>query len=105
MKKADVTRDFINDNAIVFGESVKLITTKSGHSTIPIPPNKLSLKLVSAIFYQIFIFSPNDSPSKTGKYFLFHLKSSFCAQDIQVFVFLFLSTLFQIQKNKWKWNN
>ena len=25
------------------------------------------LKLVSAIFYQIFIFSPNDSPSKTVK--------------------------------------
>ena len=23
------------------------------------------LKLVSAIFYEIFIFSPNDSPSKT----------------------------------------
>ena len=27
----------------------------------------LSLKLVSAIFYQIFIFSPNDNPSKTMK--------------------------------------
>ena len=25
------------------------------------------LKLVSAIFYQIFIFTPNDSPSKTMK--------------------------------------
>ena len=25
------------------------------------------LKLVSAIFYQIFIFSPNDSPSKAMK--------------------------------------
>ena len=25
------------------------------------------LKLVSAIFYQVFIFSPNDSPSKTIK--------------------------------------
>ena len=25
------------------------------------------LKLVSANFYQIFIFSPNDSPSKTMK--------------------------------------
>ena len=28
---------------------------------------KTYLKLVSAIFYQIFIFSPNDSPSKTEK--------------------------------------
>ena len=27
--------------------------------------SKISLKLVSAIFYQIFIFSPNDSPFKT----------------------------------------
>ena len=27
----------------------------------------LHLKLVSAIFYQIFIFPPNDSPSKTRK--------------------------------------
>ena len=26
-----------------------------------------NLKLVSAIFYQIFIFSPNDRPSKTMK--------------------------------------
>ena len=26
-----------------------------------------SIKLVSAIFYQNFIFSPNDSPSKTVK--------------------------------------
>ena len=28
---------------------------------------KLSLKLVPAIFYQILIFSPNDSPLKTMK--------------------------------------
>ena len=44
------------------------------------------LKLVFAIFYQIFIFSPNDGPSKTEKCFLFHLKSSFRSQDIQIFV-------------------
>ena len=30
-------------------------------------PKPLGLKLVSAIFYQIFIFSPNDSPLKTMK--------------------------------------
>ena len=41
-----------------------------------------------AIFYQIFIFSPNDSPSKTMKnVFLFHLKSSFRSRDIQIFYF------------------
>ena len=45
------------------------------------------LKLVSVI-YQIFIFSPNDNPSKTIKnVFLFYRKSSFRSRDIQVFVF------------------
>ena len=48
---------------------------------------KASLKLVSAIFYQIFIFTPNDSPSKTmknvnfsssKKLFSFLRYSSFC---------------------------
>ena len=65
------------------------------------------LKLVSAIFYEIFIFSPNDIPSKTvEKYFLFHLKSTFHSQDIQMFVIFPLPFhTFQIQKNKCKWNN
>ena len=47
-----------------------------------------SLKLVSAIFQEIF-FPPNDGPSKTIKdvVFFFHLKNSFCSQDIQIFVF------------------
>ena len=53
------------------------------------------LKLVSAIFYQIFIFSPNDSPSKTMKsVFYFILKALFV---LEIFKFLsffhFLSTL------------
>ena len=44
------------------------------------------LKLVSTI--SNFYFSPNDILSKTMKnVFLFHLKSSFCSQDIQIFVF------------------
>ena len=28
---------------------------------------KMDLKLVSAIFYHFFVFSPNDSPLKTTK--------------------------------------
>ena len=32
-----------------------------------------SLKLVSAIFYQIFIFSSNDRPSKTMKIFFYFI--------------------------------
>ena len=47
------------------------------------------LKLVSAILYQTFIFSPNHSPSNHNSNF-----------DI-------FSSSFphQIQKDKWKWNN
>ena len=49
--------------------------------------NKQILKLVSVIFYQIFIFLPNDSPSKTvknvfcfiKKVFLFSRDLNFCA--------------------------
>ena len=49
---------------------------------------EISLKLASAIFYQFFIFSPNDNSSKTVKnVFLFHLKGSFRSRDIQIFVF------------------
>ena len=52
------------------------------------------LKLVFTIFYQIFVFSPNDSLSKTLKnVFLIHLKGFFHSQNIQIFeIFPFLST-------------
>ena len=57
------------------------------------------LKLVSTIFYQIFIFSPSDSSLKTMKNVLFHLKSSFCSPGIQMFViFSFLSTLSRFKR-------
>ena len=66
----------------------------------------LSLKLVSAIFYHFVIFSANDSPSKTEKCFLFHLKNSFGSREIQFFVIFSLPFhTFQIQKNNWKLNN
>ena len=38
-------------------------------------------------FLTNFCFSPNDSPSKTMKDVLFHLKSAFRSQDIHIFVF------------------
>ena len=65
------------------------------------------LKLASAMFYQILIFSQNDGPLKTMKnVFLIHLKSSFYSRDIQTFVIFSLPFhTFQIQKDKWKWNN
>ena len=72
--------------------------------TIRVDPYFPFLRLVSAIYSEIF--SSNDRPSKTEKCFLFHLKSSFCSRDIQIFViFSLLFHTFQIQKGKWKWNN
>ena len=59
-----------------------------------------SLKLLSAIFYQIFIFSSSDRPSKTMKnVFCSILKALF---DLEIFKFLyffpFLSTLSRFQR-------
>ena len=45
------------------------------------------LKLVSAIFYQIFIFHQMIALQNYENYFLFHLKTSFRSRDIQIFVF------------------
>ena len=64
------------------------------------------LKLVPTIFYQIIFFSTNDNPLKTEKCFLFHLKSSIRSRDIHIFVIFYLPfQAFQIQKDKWKWDN
>ena len=49
-----------------------------------------TLNIKSCVQYLLsnLYFQPNDSPSKTmKKCFLFHLKSSFHFQDIQVFIF------------------
>ena len=48
---------------------------------------KLVVKACVCYIVSNFYFSPNDSPSKTMKCFLFPLKSSFRSQDIQFFVF------------------
>ena len=46
-----------------------------------------SLKLVSAIFYQIFTFYQMIAFQKLIKSVLLHLKSYFRSEDIQIFVF------------------
>ena len=38
MKRAGMTIDFKNDQAVAFGEQIQLMNTKSGHYTIPIHP-------------------------------------------------------------------
>ena len=44
--------------------------------------NGQSLKLVSAIFYEIFVFSPNNSPSKTMKSVSYFIKKAFFVLEI-----------------------
>ena len=76
--------------------------------------NKIFIKIIHIFFLKIYFFkwfcyiwtTINDSPSKTEKSFLFHLKSSFRSRDIQIFVFFpHPFHFFQIQKDKWKWDN
>ena len=54
-----------------------------------------TLKLVSAIFYQIYIFSANDSPSKTVKNVFYFIEKALFVLEIFKFLwfFPFLSTL------------
>ena len=40
------------------------------------------LKLVTAIFYQIFVFPPNDSPSKTMKNVFYFIKKALFFPEI-----------------------
>ena len=47
MKNADMTIDFKNDNAFIFGQPTKLFVTKSGHYAIPISPFKTILNNVT----------------------------------------------------------
>ena len=71
-------------------------------STLSRNLNYIYLKIVFATFYQTFIFSPNDRPSKNcEKCFSFHLKTFCRSRDIQVFgIFSLPSHTFQIQKDK-----
>ena len=65
MKEADMTLNFKNDNAMVFGESVKLITTKSGHYTIPISAYKVVLNnLTTGINTNIALITTQTNKSK-----------------------------------------
>ena len=48
---------------------------------------EISSKLDSHLAKKIFFFCFNDSPSKKmNNVFLFHLKRSFCSQDIYIFI-------------------
>ena len=47
MKNADMTLDFKNDNAFIFGQPTKLFVTKSGHYALPISQFKAILNNVT----------------------------------------------------------
>ena len=52
---------------------------------------KYCLKLVSAIFYQILIFSSNDSPSITMKNVFYFIEKALFVLEIFKFLYFFLS--------------
>ena len=52
---------------------------------------EVTLKLVSAFFYQIFIFSPNDSSSKTVKNVFYFIEKALFVLEIFKFLYFFPS--------------
>ena len=61
LKTLRLLRAFMNTGAMAF------LWRRCAMKCLWNPHSKLLLKLVSAIFYRFFIFSPNDSPLKTVK--------------------------------------
>ena len=65
MKKANMTLDFKNDSAEIFGNVVQLMTTQSGHYAIPICPYSTILNNVtSGIDSNITLIASSESKSK-----------------------------------------
>ena len=65
MKNADMALDFKNDNAMVFGEPIKLRNTKSGHYAIPITPYSTFVNNVnSGINNHVTLIATENSKSK-----------------------------------------
>ena len=60
----------------------------------------LFLKLVSAIFYQIFIFSWNDRPSETMKNAFYFIEKALFVLEMFKFLYFFpfLSTIFRFKR-------
>ena len=92
-------------------ERLKTFSLRSGGSLTPTlsytlvhSPTVQSLKLVSAIFYQIFIISLNDSPSKIIKIVFYFIEKTLFVLTIFKFLyfFSFLSTLCRFKKTNKK---
>ena len=65
---------------------------------------QLILKLVPAIFYQIFVSYHMTALWKLWKMFLFHLKSSFHSWNIQIFVFPSSPYFVPVSHCFWGWS-
>ena len=79
-------------------ERLKTFSLRSGGSLTPTlsytlvhSPTVQSLKLVSAIFYQIFIISLNDSPSKVLKIVFYFIEKTLFVLTIFKFLYFFPS--------------
>ena len=79
----------------------------SNYSPVSLALSKeLKACVKTKILSKFYFFTKWWSFKNCEKCFLFHLKSSFWSRDIQIFVFFPLPFhTFQIQKDKWKWNN
>ena len=65
--RAEILRNQIEDCATARSISDFMNKIEANKLTCPPTPSLDLLKLVSAIFYQIFIFAPNNSPLQTMK--------------------------------------
>ena len=99
--------DAIDSSLVHFHKVVKFLTISVERMELAHPlcnrvlliVDEIKVKVKACVRYSIL--SPNDSPLKTLKCFLFHLKSSFRSRDIQIFVIFYLPfNTFQIQKDK-----
>ena len=94
--------DHINTNHFLNNDMHSGVITADISDHFPVFVFSKYLKLVSAIFYQIFVFPQNNSPFKTMKsVFYFVKKNSFCSRDIHTFVIFSLPfQTFQVKKDK-----
>ena len=88
-------------------ELLKISSDGNNDESQELIDSRSCLKLVSTIFYQIFIFSSNDRKNLKNyeKCFFISSKKLFSFSRYSNFRNFFPFHTFQIQKGKWKWNN
>ena len=80
MKKANMTRDFKNDHAVIFDQSIQLLVTKSGHYAIPINAYKTILNNVtSGVNTNVTLLATENNKSKNDIAIKLHRQFAQCA--------------------------